>query len=37
MVLELDRRLVLADAASGADDDSIDLGPTGRRVGFTQL
>jgi hypothetical protein len=37
VVMELDRRLVLADAASGADDDSIDLGPTGRQVGFTQL
>ena len=37
VVLTVDRRLSLADATTGPGDDDVDLGPAGRRIGFTQL
>jgi len=36
VVLELDGRLVLAATSAGIDDEPVDLGPTGRRVAFTE-
>lgn len=36
VVLELDSRLALAATSAGIDDEPVDLGPTGRRVGFTR-
>lgn len=36
VVLDIDNRLSLA-AATGPGDDDVDLGPAGRRTGFTQL
>jgi hypothetical protein len=38
VVLTIGRRLSLVDAATGpVDDDGVDLGPAGRRIGFTRL
>ena len=38
VVLTVSRRLSLVDATTGpVDDDGVDLGPAGRRIGFTQL
>jgi hypothetical protein len=36
VVLELDGRLALTSTSAGIDDEPVDLGPTGRRVAFTQ-